>query len=366
MDQQEIILNIEGGFCSQLNFAALGKLLEDKGYSVFYDLTFFDENPSFLFVIPKALPNFPMKIADKNKIAEFTKFLENKSWFQKPGYKLFPETESEKDMFKKNFPQTFKLGCNIPKYLLGFPAGRFQALVQYKDFFAEMLTPFLNEKNQNYCSEIQNTKSCAVHVRRGDLSSTYASGYGYPVHPDFFVHAINLIQKLDKIKFFFFSEDIEWVKTNILSKLSNEINYTCCVENSYNEGYIDFYLMTQCDYIIGSQGTFAIFAKLLSKKSPLLVTPRYHEGILWNCPNIIFMNDNYYLHKEEEKQRIIEEKQQVIEEEQQLINKKKQIIKRKTSFINEKHQINFSALKYRIYIYIFNYIKNKLSSKNMI
>ena len=108
-------------------------------------------------------------------------------------------------------------------------------------------------------------KSCAVHVRRGD----YAHGAlgTHPTQAEFFILAVNKIHFLDpNVKFFFFSEESDWIREKILPALDKKIECRVCDQNDSSKGYLDLYCIAQCDHVICSLGGFGHAGRLFSYK----------------------------------------------------------------------------------------------------
>ena len=82
-----------------------------------------------------------------------------------------------------------------------------------------ILEYYLNEnKFKDILIDIMNSSnSIAIHVRRGDyLLPPHNKVFAGICTKEYYQKAINIMkQKLDNPKFFFFSNDMEWVKANI-------------------------------------------------------------------------------------------------------------------------------------------------------
>ncbi len=115
--------------------------------------------------------------------------------------------------------------------------------------------------------DINARKSCAVHVRRGDLSHVGNVINAYPTQAEFFVLAVRKIHSLDpNVKFFFFSEEPDWIREKILPALDKEIACRVCDQNDSSKGYLDLYLISRCDHVICSLGGFGHAGRLFSYK----------------------------------------------------------------------------------------------------
>ena len=248
--KRKAVLYVDGGICSQICFYALGLFLEQNNYDVKYDLRWFrrhgkdmDDKFDRSFAIDKAFPKLKCKIASR-----FTVWV----------YRHF---------FKKDFD-----GTDIPKHLYvgGYNDLREKCFLKYKDFFAKNFNPIDLFIFKDLLKEIKEQKSCAIHVRRGDLSR-YNPYYGMPPTPEYFIKAINYVLKQRPgTKFFFFSDEMDYVKRHIIPKLDKKIKYKICDKNGSDKGYLDLYLISRADSIIASHGSFGKTARDLSDNPDLL------------------------------------------------------------------------------------------------
>jgi len=118
---------------------------------------------------------------------------------------------------------------------------------------------------KNLLDDISAHKSCAVHVRRGD----YTHGWDgtHPTQAEFFILAVRKIHNLDpNVKFFFFSEEPDWIREKILPALDKDIACRICDQNDSSKGYLDLYCIAQCDHVICSLGGFGHAGRLFSYK----------------------------------------------------------------------------------------------------
>ncbi|MGX2985055.1 alpha-1,2-fucosyltransferase [Helicobacter sp. 23-1048] len=269
---QKIILYMDGGLCSQICFMALGKYFQDKGYQVKYDMSWYEENadlPQGTYALDKAFPSITIESASKEEIT------------------LYKQKYTTK-------PKLSTLDIIPPAYVGGYRQDEF-FIAKYKDFFLQAFHPkeFDDTNSEQYklLKEIQETNSCGVHCRRGDLSEFHPV-YGSPADVKYFLETINIINKTNKnVYFYLFSDTPEWVKENIVPHLSKDIKYRICNKNDQTKGYLDFYLLTWCKHIISSNGSFGPMAKLLSKNK---------KTTLWMCKNLDYMEspnlDNVYVY----------------------------------------------------------------------
>lgn len=268
----KIIVRVDGGICSQIAFHAYGLYLSQIGYDVEYDLSWFkthgvDLNWEFVrnYDFPKAFPKLAGKKASKRNIR----------------------------LYKKNYNQTGKALKDItaPAYIGGYPSERGCLFIKNQDLFKTEFLPLDRETIQKTLQDIEACNSCAVHVRRGDLSH-YDPAYGCPTSVEYFLNAINTIKSIEKDSvFFFFSDEPNWVRNNIIPYVDSKIKCHVLDQNGSDKGYLDLFLISKCKNIIASQGSMGKFGKLLSWQNPHLVLPNA-SGDIKNIDNIIVLQGN--------------------------------------------------------------------------
>jgi hypothetical protein len=106
-----------------------------------------------------------------------------------------------------------------------------------------------------------------VHIRRGDYVEL-----GGNLPKEYYKKSIEYFKnKLNDPFFIFLSDDIEWVKKEF--NFLKDISYF-----SENNLYIDFTLMTLCEYGIMSNSTFSYWGGYLMKNRKEVLFPKYWLG----------------------------------------------------------------------------------------
>ena len=106
--------------------------------------------------------------------------------------------------------------------------------------------------------------TCSIHVRRAD----------YLIMPDFhptlgidyYQTSVNMLDHFDIDRFLVFSDDMPWCRENF--QIPN-------VEFISNKDYLDFYIMTLCDYSIIANSSFSLLAALLSNSKTVIVPRKW-------------------------------------------------------------------------------------------
>lgn len=242
-----IIIKSDGGICSQISFYALGLSLKEKGVKVKFDLTWFEK--CGLDGDGRFARNFDL-------LRAFPTFSEDKSsWIENKIFKKFYKGGENRKV-------GYLVSEKIPNYIDGYPE-RTAFMVKYRDTFINAFKPVDINSLGDLLRDISSSNACAVHVRRGDLSQ-YNQYYGFPPDVNYFVEAIKIMQKHDGVKLFFFSDEPEYVKNEIVPHLPPNTMYRICTENGSDKGYLDLFAICQCKHMIASQGSFGPTARILS------------------------------------------------------------------------------------------------------
>lgn len=142
---------------------------------------------------------------------------------------------------------------------------------EYRDEIVKQFVPCYNLSVQikNYESKITNCESVSVHIRRGDFLD-----HGLFKSSDYQKRAIKFFEKkLDNPIFFFFSDDLDWVK----NEFKNQKNAFFVSSDSENSAIDDIYLMSKCKNNIIANSTFSWWGAWLNQdQNKIVVAP--HTG----------------------------------------------------------------------------------------
>lgn len=144
----------------------------------------------------------------------------------------------------------------------------------------------LNKQNAEVLKLIKESQSCLIHVRRGDyITGKWAYAYAGCCPKDYYEKAISDIKaKIPNVQFFCFSDDIEWMRSNLdLPQNSVFINW-----NKGEESFIDLFLMSKCKNSIMANSTFSYWGSILGEKKQNVYYPS--KWINGNMPDIFFDN----------------------------------------------------------------------------
>lgn len=205
-----------------------------------------NENEIKALKIKAKVPNFLRKIL---KIEKF----DTKSYFHEKEFVFHPE------VFKKNPPMYFEGFWQSEKYFK-----QIEAVIR-EDFTFENFD-FI--ENTQLLEQIQNSNSVAFHIRRGDYVNNPKVQAIYDVITlQYYQNAIEYMQKnLENPVFCVFSDDIEWVKNNLV--LENALYSTG--KNHFE----DFYFMQNCKHNIIANSSFSWWAAWLNNnKNKIVIAP---------------------------------------------------------------------------------------------
>ncbi len=271
-ESTSVIVRTDGGICSQIAFYAYGKELETRGFNVLYDTSWFDEygmdcegTQQRNYDLERAFPSLFVRHSSPEM------------------NKLFRAAYNQSDLESSS--------VKAPAYVGGYPKDRETLFFKYVEFFREHFHPVDANLCEGMLQKIAAGPSCAIHVRRGDLSQ-FHEAYGYPASAEYFVKAIEIVKSYNKnTTFYFFSDGMDFVRNDIVPRLGADTHYELMDSFGADKGYLDLYLISKADFIIVSHGSLGTFGKLLSVKNQLMISPRYISNIMNNYPNCIFIND---------------------------------------------------------------------------
>jgi hypothetical protein len=256
------IVMMDGGIGSQFVQLALGLFVKKKtGVNIKYDLSFYervsvDTNNKFIrdFEILRLFRDLDFQKAPIDEV-----------YF----YKRYFYYRNDKFFLPNNFISNVK---NMPLYLDGY----YCHLEYLKEVRDEILSKLdfsrleLDEENLRVLSEIKQTNSCAVHVRRGDYVNL---GWAH-LTADYYLNAIKHIEeKFEEgdISLYFFSNDMFWVNDNIICRLDGNIKFQTLENNDNDKGFLDLYLMSMCKHQIISNSSFGLIGAFLNRNEDKVV-----------------------------------------------------------------------------------------------
>ena len=132
-----------------------------------------------------------------------------------------------------------------------------------------LLNHEFSEAHKNLLNEILNTNSVSIHVRRGDYANNPTTKAYHGLCPiDWYVQAINKIKETEgNTHFFIFSDDVDWVKSNLKSteRITYVSNGACGSDSD------EMTLMSRCKHNIIANSSFSWWAAWLNNNPAKIV-----------------------------------------------------------------------------------------------
>ena len=262
-----IVIPICNGFVDQLYCYTLGCSIEafyDK--KVIYDISWYnmygkDGTGKYNrnFELLNIFNDLSFKIATDNEILIAKQFLVDASNYKNVNIiNLFRNIQNE----------IFYLDNGFGLKMMGLSFNEIFDLDKY-------ILPKLDNDNKKIYEDIKNCKhSVACHVRRNDY--LLVNHRLYNLDENYFIKAIEKINKQirQKLKIYFFSDDMDWVKEKLIPLVKDKYDYLVVDINDNDKGYFDFYLISNCKYQIASEGRFCETAHIFNKyQNKILITP---------------------------------------------------------------------------------------------
>ncbi|WP_081211253.1 alpha-1,2-fucosyltransferase [Salegentibacter sediminis] len=271
-----ILIKLNGGLGNQMFQYALGRLIALKHEAeILLDKELFDLTEIKPGHTPREyeLEIFGLDHASASK--EDINYFEQLTVIHKIRREL--NLNYPKMCFEKDFRFDAKIERAVPPlYLRGF----FQTYKYYSGY-EEIVREFfkfpnnkLDPENRKTLAEIKGTKSVAVHIRRGDYVKDNITNKVHGVCGlEYYQKAIEKMKEMDnEMVFYFFSDDMDWVKTKFGS-LEGEKKFI--TKNDGDNSWKDMMLMSSCDHNIIANSSFSWWAAWLNtNKSKMVIAPK--------------------------------------------------------------------------------------------
>ena len=281
-----IIIRIMGGLGNQLQQYALYKKLESIGKDVRMDISWFtNTDTQAKMQKPRDLEldcfeGVSYRVAEPEEVKGVLGRLwdERETVGSKVRRKLFPASAPcfmESDMYHE---EIFGLDN---KYLVGYWACEKYYADILERLRSEICFPScanaeLDDKNKTMMNKMEQTQSVSVHIRRGDyLEGANCALYGNICTEEYYDEAIaHMKEKFPSAKFFFFSDDIPYVREHYQSD-----NYEMIDWNHGKDSFYDMMLMSRCRHNICANSTFSFWgARLNPCKNKTMIRPSIHRN----------------------------------------------------------------------------------------
>ena len=248
-----IVVEVDGGVCSQLTFFAKALAEAKKDNKVFLDLKWYKSGHTDLtgtaarpYLLPKMIDSGKLFGSASRFLVRTAKFCARKGWFKS----LIDYRKGYEDYYIGVAESLSDLRSCFKINLADLTPGQTAAL-----------------------SEIKSNLSCGVHCRRGDLAGDNPV-YGRELPASYFANVIGRLYSANpEMVFFFFSDEMDWVEANVVPLLPGGISKRFI--SSGDDGcHVDLFLLSNCKTIISSNGSMGRFAWLLSDSDSVLYSSR--------------------------------------------------------------------------------------------
>lgn len=126
-------------------------------------------------------------------------------------------------------------------------------------------------KNRCIADLMEQTDSIAVHVRRGDYLLPQNTRIFCQLDEDYYRKGIErCCRTMQNPHFFFFSDDMAWVKEHIRVEHAEYIDW-----NKGDDSIYDMYLMSQAKSLIIANSTFSFWAAMLGRQHDTVIYPAH-------------------------------------------------------------------------------------------
>jgi hypothetical protein len=268
-----IIARLDGGLGNQMFQYANGRAKALEQHSqLLVDISEFDTyrlhqgfELSKIFIGPfniatseqiKGLKGLPLQGKFLKIAAKLSKLFFKQSFVQEPYFQYWEGI--------KNVPNN--------SYLSGY----WQSEKYFQNFQDQIMADFkfavpLQGMNEKLASTIQENSliSISLHIRRGDyVANPKTRSYHGVCSMDYYQKAIAYFtERMEKVHFFIFSDDPEWVKQNLVIAHPHTFVSHNTGENSYN----DMHLMSLCQHHIIANSSFSWWGAWLNPSTDKIV-----------------------------------------------------------------------------------------------
>lgn len=265
-----IITKLIGGLGNQMFQYALGRQLAQKNNTeCFLDITGFETYELHKYT----LDGFNIKgyVATKKDIGKIIGGNRVTRKITRLVQDYLPWRLKKYVLEKKSQEFTFVPGVlelTSPVYIEGF----WQNEKYFESIAAELREEFapknpLPEKFQSLIAEIRKPNSVSVHIRRGDYLLPHNIGKYKTYGDEYLTSAIEYIsKKIPNSHFFFFSNDINWVRQNISIPCSKTF-----VSIPDTKAHEDLTLMSMCNHNIIANSSYSWWAAWLNRDPDKIV-----------------------------------------------------------------------------------------------
>ncbi len=274
--KEELIVAFSHGLGNQMFQYALYKNLVKMKKNVKADLSAYIKPDMMPFELPHVFPNIKLEYCNPSVKERYLQEKQDKVYIEEP-----PRGD-----VKASYRQ--ELLEMVNGYIEGFHCSyRYPEMIR-QELLKDFRFPCQNSMKLCELKDIlEQRETVGVHVRRGDfLNAKYRREIGSICSDVYYTQAIAYIKKkCPNAVFCFFSDDIEWVKSNM--KEGNAIYIDKSMFTEYADWY-DMFLMSVCKHNIIPNSTFGWWGAWLNRNpDKIVIAPKRWrnrwEAVDW-CP----------------------------------------------------------------------------------
>lgn len=286
-----IIIKLFGGLGNQLFQYALGRKLSLlHNTKLRFDITDFNKynnSHSNMSEVGIGIKKFNIKFIEANfKELNFFFFIKNKiliNLFKRLSSRIFSKLNS---ILYNNYFYEDNICTFYSKFCI-YKNAYFHGFWQNEKYFKDIKKILIKEinlkkkhkKHINLLRKIKKSNSVAVHFRRGDFLLPEIKKMSPLIHLNYYNKSFKIInKKIKNPKYFFFSDDITWVKNNVKKKNSIYVS-------GFNE-VEDLISISNCKHQIIANSTFSWWGAWLNdNQKKIVIAPNKWSSIQHNpCP----------------------------------------------------------------------------------
>lgn len=257
--KEELIVAFSHGLGNQMFQYAFYKNLMQKGRNVKADLSAYIKPDMMPFELLRIFTNIRLEYCNPAIKERYLQEKQDKVYIEEPP--------------RGNVKETYRQ--ELLEMETGYIEG-FHCSYQYPGMIRqELLEDFMfpYQKDEKLCEMkklLEQKEAVGVHIRRGDfLNPKYRREIGSICTDEYYMQAIAYIKKkCPNAVFCFFSNDMEWVKSNM--KEENAIYIEKDVFTEYDDWY-DMFLMSICKHNIIPNSTFGWWGAWLNRNPDKIV-----------------------------------------------------------------------------------------------
>lgn len=274
-----VITRLMGGLGNQMFQYATGLAVARRlGVPLLLDRTFLDSRPPEMNWTPRdvELDVFPIPIAfaDERQVERIRRELDER-WYR-VARRLLPGLFPRRCMVQRGTGYDLAVFTHqAPLYLEGFWQNERYFLPLAGELREKAFVPkeAPSADNTRLLDAIKSGNSASIHIRRGDyVENPEASGYHGTCSLEYYTAAAKLLAEEQGVdRFFVFSDDPEWARTNL--DLPRPV--TVVGHNTGRESHWDLFLMRHCRHYIIANSSFSWWGAWLNpSEDKVVIAPK--------------------------------------------------------------------------------------------